>query len=59
MIDLNKMREEFARFLSEDPTRFRMDAALAHVLRMAYQQGIEDAKSCPAVDLPLLAQAPS
>lgn len=41
---LDAMREEFARFLSADPAgRFRMDAALAHVVTLAYQRGIADA----------------
>ena len=44
MIDLNNVRKEFAAFLSADPGRFRMDAALAHVVTMAYQQGIKDAR---------------
>ena len=40
------MREEFARFLSEDPAgRFRMDAALAHVVEIAYRAGIEEGKA--------------
>lgn len=42
MLDLNRIRKEFADFLSADPTRFRMDAALAHVVTIAYQQGIND-----------------
>ena len=42
-------REEFAAHLAADPTRFRMDSALAHVVTMAYQQGISDA----AAPLPL------
>ena len=47
MIDLNNVRKEFAAFLSADPGRFRMDAALAHVVTMAYQQGIKDAQAVP------------
>lgn len=42
MLDLNEIRAEFATFLAEDPTRFRMDAALAHVVTMAYQRGVAD-----------------
>ena len=44
MLDLNKIREEFATHLAADPTRFRMDSALAHVVTMAYRQGIKDAQ---------------
>lgn len=44
-----EIREEFAAHLAADPTRFRMDSALAHVVTMAYQQGISDA----AAPLPL------
>jgi hypothetical protein len=33
---LDDMRAEFARFLASDPAaRFRMDAALAHVVELA------------------------
>ena len=40
---LDDMRAEFARFLAEDPAaRFRMDAALAHVVTLAYQAGMAD-----------------
>ena len=49
MLDLNKIREEFAAHLAADPTRFRMDSALAHVVTMAYRQGVSDA----AAPLPL------
>ena len=44
MLDLNQIRREFAEFLAQDPTRFRIDAALAHVVTRAYQQGIQDAQ---------------
>ena len=40
---LDDMRMEFAAFLAADPAaRFRMDAALAHVVTIAYQCGLED-----------------
>lgn len=40
---LDNIRAEFARFLADDPNaRFRMDAALAHVVTKAYQQGLDD-----------------
>lgn len=43
MLALDNIRQEFAKFLSEDPSgRWRMDAALSHVVQIAYQQGIED-----------------
>ena len=39
---LDDMRAEFARFLAEDPKgRFRMDAALAHVVALAYRAGMD------------------
>lgn len=43
---LDDMRAEFARFLTEDPAaRFRMDAALAHIITIAYQRGLDDGKA--------------
>lgn len=46
MLDLNTIREEFAKHLSADPTgRWRMDSALAHVVEVAYQQGVKDGAS--------------
>lgn len=43
---LDDMRAEFARFLTEDPAaRFRMDAALAHVITTAYERGLDDGKA--------------
>lgn len=40
------MREEFARFLSEDPAgRFRLDAALVRVVEIAYRAGVEEGKA--------------
>lgn len=45
-IMLDDMRSEFARFLTEDPAaRFRMDAALAHVITIAYEHGLDDGKA--------------
>jgi hypothetical protein len=44
------MREEFARFLAEDPAgRFRMDAALAHVITLAYRAGIKEGEKVARV----------
>jgi hypothetical protein len=46
---LDDMRTEFAKFLIEDPAaRFRMDAALVHVVTLAYRSGIEDGKAIGA-----------
>ena len=45
MLDLNKIREEFAAHLAADPTRFRMDSALAHVVTLAYRKGLEDGRA--------------
>lgn len=44
MITLDEARAEFAQFLATDPqARWRIDAALAHVVRWAYNRGREDA----------------
>lgn len=46
---LDDMREEFAKFLAADPAaRYRMDAALAHVVTLAYRAGMEDGKAAVA-----------
>lgn len=43
MLNLDDIRNEFARFLADNPdARWRMDAALAHVVKIAYQIGIKD-----------------
>ena len=43
MLMLDDMRAAFARFLGEDPAaRFRMDAALVHVIEKAYAAGLAD-----------------
>ena len=45
MLLLDDMRREFAEFLSNGPAaRFRMDAALAHVVTLAYNRGLEDGR---------------
>lgn len=47
---LDTMREEFARFLAEDPAgRFRMDAALAHVITLAYCAGVQEGEKVARV----------
>ena len=58
MLDLNQIRREFAEFLAQDPTRFRIDAALAHVVTRAYQQGIQDAQPAGQPPSPVI-EAPS
>lgn len=45
MLDLDTIRKEFAEFLLNEPSaRWRMDAALAHVVTLAYEKGLEDGK---------------
>lgn len=45
MLDLEEVREEFSRFLAEDPrAKLRLDAALGHIALLCYQRGAEDAK---------------
>jgi len=54
LLDLNQIRAEYAQFLAADPqAKWRMDAALAHVVTLAYRRGLEDAKAMPpaCVDL--------
>jgi hypothetical protein len=42
---LDSMRAEFARFLADDPTGHnRMDKALARVLTLAYERGLDDGR---------------
>ena len=42
---LDDIRKKFAEHLtSNSSTRFSMDKALAHVVTLAYQRGIEDAE---------------
>jgi len=46
MLDLEEVREEFSRFLAEDPrAKLRLDAALGRVALMCYERGAADAKS--------------
>lgn len=50
MLDLNQIRADFAAHLGTHAgNRHSLDAALMHVVEAAYQQGIEDALSVPAV----------
>ena len=44
ILTLDDARAEFARFLASDPkARWRIGAALAHVVRWAYMRGRDDA----------------
>lgn len=48
MLQLDDIRAEFARFLHNDPGgRWRMDAALARVVTLAYHQGLTDGAATP------------
>ena len=51
MLDGNDLRAEFARYLTEHThTRWGLDAALMHVCRIAYDQGLKDGRvSDPAI----------
>jgi hypothetical protein len=39
------MRHEMARYMSEH-SRGSLDSAIFHVLKIAYEQGVADAKGC-------------
>lgn len=55
MIDGNFIRAEFARYLHEHThTRWGLDAALMHVGRICYEQGIKDEKERKDMDMPVL-----
>ena len=46
MLDGNDLRAEFARYLTEHThTRWGLDAALMHVCRIAYDQGMKDGQT--------------
>lgn len=46
MLDGNDLRAEFARYLTEHThIRWGMDAALMHVCRIAYDQGLHDGQT--------------
>lgn len=49
MLDLNDVRREFEGFLASDPTRFRMDAAFAHAVELAYRKGYADGCEASAI----------
>lgn len=42
MLELNALRKEFARYMTEENARGSMDAALFHVLKLAYEEGMRD-----------------
>jgi len=43
MLLLDDLREQFATFLlANAKAKFRMDAALVHVVTLAYEQGLKD-----------------
>ena len=42
MLDLNALRKEMARYMAEENYRGSIDAALFHVLKLAYNQGVID-----------------
>lgn len=49
MLDLNRVRADFADFLADHSgRRHSLDAALMHVVEQAYQQGLADAVVVPA-----------
>ena len=44
VLDLEEVRQEFSRFLAEDPrAKLRIDAALGHIALMCYKRGAADA----------------
>ena len=44
MLDLEEVRQEFSKFLAEDPrAKLRLDAALGHIALMCYKRGATDA----------------
>lgn len=50
MLDLNKIRADFAEFLASNASkRHSLDAALMHVVQGAYQKGLSDALQVPTV----------
>ena len=58
MIDGNQLREEFGRYLAEHKaTRWGMDAALMHVGRICYDQGVKDGEEKKRMDTPILGSA--
>lgn len=55
MIDGNHIRAEFARYLHEHThTRWGLDAALMHVGRICYDQGVKDGEEKKDMDTPIL-----
>lgn len=51
MIDGNELRAAFAEYLSTHThTRWGLDAALMHVCKIAYEQGLKDGASAPPIN---------
>lgn len=45
MLDINEIRRRMAEYLAENAShRHSLDAAVMHVVQIAYQQGIRDAQ---------------
>jgi len=56
VIDGNHIRAEFARYLHEHThTRWGLDAALMHVGRICYDQGVKDGEEKKDMDTPISA----
>lgn len=52
MLDVNEVRAMFATYLADHAShRHSLDAALMHVVEVAYQRGMADAPRCPADDV--------
>ena len=49
MLDLNDLRKEMARYMAEENERGSIDAALFHVLKLAYKQGASDGRNSDPV----------
>ena len=45
MLDLNQLRKEMACYMAQENSRGSLDAALFHVLKMAYAQGLKDGRA--------------
>lgn len=45
MLNLNDLRREFARYVVEENQRGSFDAALFHILKIAYQKGRDDERN--------------
>lgn len=60
MIDLNTLRIEFAKYLTEHTTtRWGMDAALLHCCRVSYEAGLKDGAAAHGAGVPQEARWPT